>query len=264
MKELKKKLRDLDGCEDDDAKKTFYTQRTPHRNHSRDRNHFRDRNHSRDRNQGYNRSQSRGRRDGSYHSNRNNSRPYSQERKEGNKSPIRSFQKDGNLDRTGNYQKDGKPSNVGNTPKRTYHVTLKIDNERSIFENEVENKALVDSGCPEMVAGLSWLKTYESSQDKEFERVRRSDTFQMGDTVFKTIMFKRIPINIGGHEEELEVGIINTEIPLLISKKKLKEWGGKIDFEDNTLHIRKTGKTIQMEERSTGHLVIKQFDNLTL
>ena len=47
--------------------------------------------------------------------------------------------------------------------KRTYHITLKIYNEKSIFENEVANKALVDSGCPEMVAGLSWMKTYQTA-----------------------------------------------------------------------------------------------------
>ena len=44
-------------------------------------------------------------------------------------------------------------------------------------------------------------------------------------------MYKTIPVKIGPYEEELEVGIIDTEIPLHISKKKLKEWGGKLTSE---------------------------------
>ena len=84
----------------------------------------------------------------------------------------------------------------------------------------------------------------------------------MGNEVFKTKMFKVIPVQIGSYVEEIEVGIIDTEIPLLISKRKLKEWGGKIDFQDNTLHLRKSGETVRMEETSSGHLVIDLGKNL--
>ena len=135
----------------------------------------------------------------------------------------RRSQSRGNQKTSEGFQEAGKP--VPPSPKRTYHVTLKIDNHKSIFENEVVNKALVDSGCPELVAGLSWLKTYQSSRCREFRNLNRSDTFQMGETIFKTICYKLIPVKIGNHEEELEVGIIDAEIPLLISKRKLKEWG---------------------------------------
>ena len=91
---------------------------------------------------------------------------------------------------------------------------------KSIFENKVENKALVDSRCPELVAGLIWLRNYEISKE-----VKRSDTFKMGKEVFKTVMFKVIPVKIRTYTEDIEVGIIDTEIPLLIYKRKLKEWG---------------------------------------
>ena len=40
--------------------------------------------------------------------------------------------------------------------KRTFFInTLKIDNDKMIFDNEVENKTLVDSICSETVAGVS-------------------------------------------------------------------------------------------------------------
>ena len=255
---IKKKLKDLDGCDESEPKRAFYTDNKPSRSFSKDRRHgksggYKHRSYSRDRrsqNGNHNRSRSRN------GDRRNSQRDYFQ--KDGNRSSQREyFQKDGNG------PSDSATKNLGNTtPKRTYHVTLKMDNKRSIFENEVENKALVDSGCPELVAGLSWLKTYESSKGKEFKTVKRSDIFKMGNDNFKTIMFKKIPVSIGTHEEEIEVGIIDTEIPLLISKKKLKEWGGKIDFQENTLYLRKTGETIQMEETSTGHLVINMAKDL--
>ena len=109
---------------------------------------------------------------------------------------------------------------------------------------------------------MSWLKMYESSKSEEFKTIQRSDTFKMGNDNFKTLVYKRIPVRIGEQDEELEVGIINTEIPLLIYKKKLKEWGGWIDFQENTLYLRKSGETIRMEETSTGHLVINLSKDL--
>ena len=45
-------------------------------------------------------------------------------------------------------------------------------------------------------------------------------------------------------------------ILLLISKRKLKDWGAKIDFEKNELFIRKTNETIQLNETASGHLTI--------
>ena len=63
-------------------------------------------------------------------------------------------------------------------------------------------------------------------------------------------------MQIGKLVEETEVGIVNANIPLLISKKKLKEWGGIIDFKNNTLHICKTDETIQLKETTSGHLII--------
>ena len=83
------------------------------------------------------------------------------EGRDGNVRDYRSFSK-----RREEYknQKDVEKDKIDPGTKRTFFVnTLKIDNNKTIFYNKVENKALVDSGCPESVAGLSWLKTYESS-----------------------------------------------------------------------------------------------------
>ena len=41
---------------------------------------------------------------------------------------------------------------------------MNIDQNKTIFENEVENLAIVDSGCPEAVAGKAWMRTFETSR----------------------------------------------------------------------------------------------------
>ena len=51
------------------------------------------------------------------------------------------------------------------------------------------------------MAGLSWLKTYESYKGEEFETIQRSDTFKMGNDNFKTLMYKRITVTTGEQDE---------------------------------------------------------------
>ena len=145
------------------------------------------------------------------------------------------------------------PRNV----KNTYTCeNLRMDKQKSIFEQEVENKALVDSGCPEMVCGKAWMKTFEHSTDQVYEVTDLEDHFKFGDEVFKTITYKRIPLKIGSMEEMVDVGVVEAKIPLLISKRKLKEWGAKIDFEKNEMYIRKTDETIKLNETKSGHLTL--------
>ena len=133
--------------------------------------------------------------------------------------------------------------------KRTYKVEkINFDIDKSVFENEIENKMLIDSGCPEMVCGEGWLNTYESSCGQKFQKVGKEDHFKLGNETFKTIKTVRIPFKIGKLEEELEVGVVEANIPMLLSKSKLKEWGARIDFLENTMFIRKTSEVIKLKE----------------
>ena len=45
--------------------------------------------------------------------------------------------------------------------------------------------------------------------------------FKIGEEKFKTTAYKKVSVKIGNHQEEIEVGIIEVEIPLAISKRKL-------------------------------------------
>ena len=164
----------------------------------------------------------------------------------------------------------GRESNGGghvaySDPKRTYKCDkFQINVERSIFENKVENQAVLDSGCPEMVGGMAGLKTYEHSLGKQLERVDKIEYFKFGDTVFKTGTYHKMPLQLGSLTDTVEVGIVKANVPLLISKIKLKQWGGVVDFSENTLFLKVTNETIKLQESETGHLTVnvgKTFDN---
>ena len=141
-------------------------------------------------------------------------------------------------------------------------MTLKIDRNRTIFENDVENKGLIDSGCPEMVAGKGWIRTFESCEGTAFETIDKENSFKFGNDIFPTIEYKLVPKRIGGLEELVEVGIIDAAVPLLISKSKLKEWGAKLDFKDNSMYLEKTDEKILLQDTRSGHLVVKLGKNI--
>ena len=87
-----------------------------------------------------------------------------------------------------------------------------MDRSKSIFENEVENRALIDSACPELVAGLPWIKTNENSNNTVYEIVNKHELFKFGEDVLKTIYYKRVPLHIGRLNEVVEVAVVNANI----------------------------------------------------
>ena len=60
----------------------------------------------------------------------------------------------------------------------------------------------------------------------------------------------------------IEVGVVEANIPMLLSKSKLKEWGVKIDFLENTMFIRKTSEVIKLKETEQGHLTYPMGKNI--
>ena len=243
LEKVKRKIKDLHEVDDvKDGRKDIFFGNYGDRSRSRDR---RDPNQQRER---Y-RSDSRKRfRSKSFH--RSSSRPR-------DNSKGREFQKDG---QGKTFNKDGR----GQSPKRTYKVEkMNLDTvNKTIFDNEVENQMLIDSGCPEMVCGAGWMKTYESACGKQLEKVEKFDNFKFGNSVFKSSYAKIVPFKIGKLEEKIEVSIVDANIPMLLSKKKLREWGAQIDFSENKMYLKKTRETIQLNEVTQGHLTYPMAKNV--
>ena len=144
----------------------------------------------------------------------------------------------------------------------TYHIEVfKIDESKTIFQNEVENRALIDCGCPELWAGLSWIETHQSSKGEVFKSFQDNQTFKLGETLYNTVDHKLVPIEIGGITETVKVGIIEADIPLLISRRQLEKWETVLNFKDKTLFFKGTGKTVKLEMTSSGHLTIDLMES---
>ena len=133
---------------------------------------------------------------------------------------------------------------------------MNIDQNKTIFENEVENLAIVDSGCPEAVAGKAWMRTFETSRGITYPIVRKTESFRFGDMVCKATFYKEIPIEMGGLEETIKVAVVETNIPLLISLNNLESWEAVIDFSDKTLKIKKTGGILKLKRTQSNHLAL--------
>ena len=141
--------------------------------------------------------------------------------------------------------------------KYTYKCEkLSVNDSESIFDTGTTNNGLVDSGCPELVAGKGWIKTKESTDGTIYDIFNRKDNFKFGDKVYEAKYFKKIPLKLGNIEEILEVAVIDANIPLLFSKRKLMEWGAVLDFHKNTLKIGKTNETFKLKETKGGHLAL--------
>ena len=95
-----------------------------------------------------------------------------------------------------------------------------------------------------------------------FDTVDREGSFKFGNDVFPTLEYKLVPIRIGKLNELVEVGVIDSAVPLLISKTKLKEWGAELNFKENTIYLEKTNEKVHLQETKTGHLVVRLGKNV--
>ena len=126
---------------------------------------------------------------------------------------------------------------------------MNIDKNKTIFENDVENLAVVDSGCPEPVAGKAWLRTFENSTGKTYPVIEKKETFQFGDEIIEAEYYKEIPIELGKMKKLMKVAIVETNIPLLLSLDNLITWGSVVDFSKQTLKLKSTGQTFNLKKR---------------
>ena len=149
LEDLKKKLKDLDHCKSDEAvestSKTFFV-------NSNDKK----RSHSRD---GYSDSS---RSEGRHRSIREYTNNYSGNHRRSRSNGSLGGRRSRSNSRNRHYNRE-------NREKMTYHVRNEYEHPtKSIFDRQVQNKALIDLGCPDLVAGYPWMETYESTKNELF------------------------------------------------------------------------------------------------
>ena len=103
------------------------------------------------------------------------------------------------------------------------------------FVGETLNCAVLDSGCTKNVCGKTWLDSYLNTlTEKDAQKVLEessSSSFRFGDGNSKTVNKSvTIPARIGNQDIMIKTDVIDSDLPLLLSKEAIKKGDVKIDF----------------------------------
>ena len=109
------------------------------------------------------------------------------------------------------------------------------------------------------VCGKKWFNDFVSTlsdEDRGLVGVSRSNAlYRFGDSeVVYSYQNAKVPAYIGGQRGFLEAEVVDTEIPLFISKDSIKRIRMILDFTNDTATI--NGKQIKLEITSNGHYLI--------
>ena len=129
-----------------------------------------------------------------------------------------------------------------------------------IFHNEhTVSKILLDTGCVRTVCGRKWFQDLYTKLSPETKRritkYPSKATFRFGGSDIRSSMgLYTVPCSISGKNILLQVDVITSDIPCLISKTTMKKAGGIINLVNDTIEL--FGKTIDMASAPSGHYVL--------
>lgn len=124
---------------------------------------------------------------------------------------------------------------------------------------ESEGGAVLDTGCSTTVCGRPWLDAYTGSlSDYEREHiveVPSSSTFTFGDgRTIQSVGKVTIPGWIGGIRSNITTDIVQCNIPLLLSRKSMKNVRMKICFAEDIVEV--CGRKVKLVTTASGHYVL--------
>ena len=124
---------------------------------------------------------------------------------------------------------------------------------------DAQNCAVLDSACSSTVCGENWLQNYLSSLNQmDKKRIKQSAgkrTFKFGggERLRSKGEFK-LPAVIAGKEVFIRTDVVDSDIPLLLSRRAMKTAGVKMDLESDTAMI--FGKDVALNMTTSGHYCI--------
>ena len=140
--------------------------------------------------------------------------------------------------------------------------------ELSKFTAESLNAAALDTCCSSSVTGMKWLQIYMQAIPKHIKHLlsgphdsKTAFTFGNQQSLNSLGVYK-IPTIIANEIHVLEVDVINSDIPLLMSKEHMKKLGIAINLINDTATA--NNKAIKLHTTSAGHYIINllgQDDN---
>ena len=124
---------------------------------------------------------------------------------------------------------------------------------------DARNCAVLDSACSSTVCGSSWMDNYIASLDKtDREKVLQSEGQRMfkfgGGTCLKSKGEFRIPAVVAGKAVTIRTDVVESDIPLLLSRTAMKTAAIKMDLENDTATI--MGQEVALNLTTSGHYCI--------
>lgn len=156
-----------------------------------------------------------------------------------------------------------KNDDASDSPIEEWNITLFSQNnipENKVVVVESFNSAVIDTACTQTVGGKRWLENYMKTIKAKIKVTKSKKSFRFGDG--KVIeSFKKVILlsKIGNAKCDIELGVINADIPLLPSKTSLKIAGTILDLNSNKTVM--FGSLIDSQFISTGHYCIDITDN---
>lgn len=140
-----------------------------------------------------------------------------------------------------------------------YQSNLLTSKEYKTFVAEASVAAILDSGASASVAGKVWLEGYVEGLPKhkqeEVEYYESGSTFKFGSQErFKSLFRVKIPAKIGNKEISIVTDVIDSTIPLLLSKDAMKKADTSINFKDDTVVM--LGEKQKILVTQSGHYAI--------
>ena len=141
-------------------------------------------------------------------------------------------------------------------------LVLFTDNssEMNRFTSESLNCAALDTCCTSSVAGKNWMKVYLESLPDEMKKLVQGPnkglkSFQFGNLgIMQSENSYKIPINPVGKVSFIDMDIIDSDIPLLLSKKEMKKHEMTIFLQEDRAIIQ--GRSVPLRTTSAGHYIL--------
>ena len=139
--------------------------------------------------------------------------------------------------------------------------------EMHVFTSEAMNCAVLDSACSSTVCGRRWMDSYMNSLDEDQkQKIARSDSARIfkfgGGTRLISEGQYEIPATLAGHKVKIRTDVVDSDIPLLLSKAAMKKAQMKLDLVHDTAEI--MGEQVTLNCTSSGHYCVPIIqDDLT-
>ena len=118
---------------------------------------------------------------------------------------------------------------------------------------------ILDTACTKTVAGKQWMEAYLDSltdQDKDLVTISETTTnFCFGDgNAVKGLNCVKFPAVIGNKKVFFNANVVDSEIPLLISKQSMKKAGLKLDCSNDMAEM--LGEKVKLKISKSGHYLV--------